>query len=854
MQGFIKLKQVVDSLDCGVMLLNATLKVIYINEWIYKRADIHPHQTDNSHLLEAFPELKSTRFYDCCVDAVKLHLQSFLSNSFNPSPLPLYDPNSVGNELYRLQQSITIKSRDIGDETYCEVVISDVTASVIKECWLKRLANAYREESLTRKLEQTQLSRIIDNTADAILVFTHTGAIELANSSAEDLFGYTREEFEHVHLNDLLSKDQIKQNASVYDRIMLYLNRALDNDQNLNLPPVATSLSSKDGRKVPVEIKFSTSKADERINIITVIRDRTNEIESERIFRESENRFKTLAKIAPVGIFRTDSNGVVRYANETWLQVTGCKHTDLHQLTWHDIIENEERDQVRQRWHKSKSNKLGFNEEFCLRTHEKTNKKTWVIGNLMAEYDVYKNIIGFVGTFTDITQQRLNQEEIERMAYFDALTGLANRRYFKSNLDRQIKLSKRSQGMFALMALDLNGFKSINDTFGHDAGDKVLVEVAKRLTACVRESNVISRIGGDEFNILVSDYDQPKDLIHISKRILDSIKAPIDVSNDEVSVSTSIGITIYPGDAQSPEQLIKNADLALYSAKENKRAFFEFFNPTMNEKAEATMLLEKQVRVALDEDQFEIYYQPIIAAESGEICRAEALVRWRHPDNGLLLPAEFIAPLERCRIIHEFGLEIIRKVGEFSKELSDIKKLSGDFRISINMSPAQFLEPHFTEKFNACQKEVQFDWRKIEVEVTEKSFISNAKHADKVMLELQSYGVSFALDDFGLGYASLTHLTTLPIGLVKIDRAFIASMNNNPKNRDIVLAIIEATQRLGCAVAAEGVESEEQKLFLERSGCDLLQGFLIAKPMPQSQFLDFVDDKHSTVVSIKNAK
>ncbi len=832
-------RRVADSLDAGVIILDSRLRVIYFNNWMYQRSGLSPESVLNLPFQQVFPEIHESRLWDCCREAVEQRLPTRLSNSFNPTPLPIFDPRHIGNELYRLQQMLQIKPQEVAGEVFCEINVNDVTPTVIKENWLKRIAGEQREEARLREQEQSQLSRIIDHTADAILVFQQNGQIDVVNLAAETMFGYSKAEIRAMGLEVLLSGHEESQRSFLYDRLNLLISQALSHRRSLPSTAVTTTLLRKSGEPLPAEIKFSSSFSEGKMSIITIIRDRSAEVESERVLKESENRFKTLAKVAPVGIFRTDAQGILQYANEMWFQITGRTLEVFHRECWLNVVREADRNYVASDWELKKAGGQHFTKEFEVE-RQGVGADTWVLCHLMAEYDGHQNVSGFVGTLTDISEQRRNQEEIERLAYYDSLTGLANRRFFKDRLDRAIKENRRSHGVFAIMALDLDEFKRVNDSLGHDAGDRLLVEVAARLQSCLREVDTIARIGGDEFSIILPGFGEPENVVRTAGRIIQALNEPVHVGRDWVTVSTSIGITLYPHDSGDVDGLIKNADLALYTAKDNGRNGYAFFDPRMNVHAEMNLVLENRIRRGISNDEFIVYLQPLVRASGGGAARAEALVRWLDPQRGILLPAEFIQMAEKARLIKQLGDVVLDKSCAELSRLGRGRKVDESFRISVNISACQFLDPTFTFTVWSTLQKYQLPGRCLELEVTEGVFISDLSLARRVMSCLKGFGVAIALDDFGTGYSSLSYLSYLPVDTLKIDRSFISSLSGKAEGKDIVLAIIDVAQRLNCEVVAEGVETREQFDFLCQAGCDLLQGYWIAKPMSVPDFEQFV--------------
>lgn len=440
-----------------------------------------------------------------------------------------------------------------------------------------------------------------------------------------------------------------------------------------------------------------------------------------------------------------------------------------------------------------------------------------------------------VSLFSDITEQKKSEEVIWRQANFDALTGLPNRRMFMDRLEQEIKKTRRADMPLALMFLDLDRFKEINDALGHERGDVVLKETAKRLAACVRESDTVARLGGDEFTIIMGDLGEVSSVERIAQDILQSLEKPFHLGSEIVYVTTSIGITFYPEDAKEMEALIKNADQAMYAAKSQGGDRYSYFTQTMQETAQKRMLLVKDLRSALAANQFRVYYQPIVELSTGEIRKAEALIRWQHPTRGLVGPAEFIPIAEETGMIIEIGdwvfYQAVRQASQWRASYR------ADFQISVNKSPTQFPREGVTHiPWVAHLKSHGAPGESVVVEITEGLLMEAGVAVTDHLLGFRDAGIQVALDDFGTGYSSLSYLNKFDIDYIKIDQSFVRNLA--PESHDLALceAIIVMAHKLGIKVVAEGVETENQRDLLVAINCDYAQGFLYSRPVPPEEF------------------
>lgn len=431
-------------------------------------------------------------------------------------------------------------------------------------------------------------------------------------------------------------------------------------------------------------------------------------------------------------------------------------------------------------------------------------------------------------------------EETKQLAFFDPLTGLANRRLFKERLEQMLKNVHRGNHGLAVMLLDLDQFKHVNDSLGHHIGDLYLQETANRLKQCVRAQDTVARIGGDEFTILLSDVDGFKAATTVAKKILETFSIPINTDNHSIKLSTSIGISLAPRDGIDSIALIKNADVALYKAKDSGRNNYQFYTEEMNIKADEHMRMESDLRKALIANEFEMHYQPLINVANGRIEFIEALLRWNHPQKGLLLPAEFINTAEDTGLINALGEYVLRSTLTFAKNLQtnqiDMR------RILVNISTKQ-MQNHLYETITNFLNAFELDAGWLGLEITENTLIEITDDTIKTLHELKNANIILAIDDFGIGYSSLSYIKKLPIDLLKIDQSFIRNIPDDSENIEIITAIIAMAHKLKLKVVAEGIETESQLDFLQKNQCDIAQGFYFNRPMPETAMLAILKER-----------
>lgn len=442
-------------------------------------------------------------------------------------------------------------------------------------------------------------------------------------------------------------------------------------------------------------------------------------------------------------------------------------------------------------------------------------------------------------------QQSTN--EIRHLAYHDALTGLPNRLALREHLKYMLPYAKRDQQKIAVLFIDLDDFKRVNDTLGHDIGDQLLKKVSERLKKSIRGSDVVSlaerqdeqspvlsRLGGDEFTLVLMNIRESFDAAIIANRIIKSLSKHFELPGQEVVIGASIGITIFPDDGDSIDTLLKNADIAMYHAKESGKNAYQYFASSMNSGVQKKLEIEAELRYALQHDQLMLHYQPQVDMRTGKLYGAEALIRWQHPDRGMVSPIEFIPVAEQTGLIHEIGKWVIRKASEDIKKWSELYE--GDYWVSINVSSIQFRRQKMVDVFKTILGEVGLEPHKLHIEVTETSLIYSEEQTAKTLNELRKIGLKVWMDDFGTGFSSLSYLRRFPLDGVKIDRSFIKEIQFNTNDLALTRAIIAMAHGLGLSVIAEGVETLNQLKLLKNQDCDICQGFLFSKPLEPKEF------------------
>jgi diguanylate cyclase (GGDEF)-like protein/PAS domain S-box-containing protein len=436
---------------------------------------------------------------------------------------------------------------------------------------------------------------------------------------------------------------------------------------------------------------------------------------------------------------------------------------------------------------------------------------------------------GAVIVFRDVSAARAMSLQMAHSAQHDFLTGLPNRMLFNDRVGQAIGLAQRHMKKVGVLFLDLDGFKHINDSLGHPIGDKLLQSIAKRLVDCVRGSDTVSRQGGDEFVVLLSEMEQPEDAALSARRMLNAVAEAHPIDQHDLHVTTSIGLSVYPDDGLDAETLIKNADTAMYQAKENGRQSYQFFMPAMNVRAVERQSIEESLRRALERQEFALHYQPKINLKTGEISGAEALIRWTHPTRGPVPPGQFIPVAEDCGLILPIGNWVLREACKQARAWVDAGLPLGT--MAVNISAMEFRDENFLEGVFAILKDTGLDPRSLELELTESVLMKRAESTESILRKLRARGVQLAVDDFGTGYSSLSYLRKFPIDALKIDQSFVRQITTAPDETTIVTAVISMGRSLNLRVVAEGVETQEELKFLQAHQCDEAQGYYFSRPV-----------------------
>jgi diguanylate cyclase (GGDEF)-like protein len=461
----------------------------------------------------------------------------------------------------------------------------------------------------------------------------------------------------------------------------------------------------------------------------------------------------------------------------------------------------------------------------------RTGETRWLLNNAVGIFRTPGEQSGWRGTGRDVTDRKSAEARISYLATRDPLTELPNRVLFNDRLEQGIVAARRTGQSLALLFIDLDRFKNINDSLGHQVGDQLLKQVGTRMLDCIRKGDTLSRLGGDEFVVTLEGLQQAEDAAQVASKIIKALSRPFDISGHTLNTSCSIGISIFPLDADDERAMMKNADTAMYHAKEKGRNNYQFFSPEMNTRAVERHTLETALRQAIEQQQFKLYYQPQVDMRSGKVVGVEALLRWDHPQRGLLAPGTFMAVAEETGLIEPIGQWVLRSACQRARAWQDAGYPA--LKIAVNISARQLIRPReFARGLGRVLSATGLEPRYLELEMTESLLVHNAEENIAVLRKLGQEGMRIAVDDFGTGYSSLSYLRQLPIDTLKIDRSFVRDIESDSEDAAIIQAIVAMAHSLGLQVTAEGVETRGQLEALAQIGCDEYQGYLFSRPLP----------------------
>ena len=570
--------------------------------------------------------------------------------------------------------------------------------------------------------------------------------------------------------------------------------------------------------------------------VLSLVKNITDSVAAEKTIRQSEERFRTLIENGSDVILILSETGNITYASPSAQSVMGYLPEDVIGTQAFELVRPDDLTQVLESFGRTLQ---GINEPEPIEFQALHKDGTWrVLEAMSGRIGEGSDAMSVVVNCREITQRKQAEETIRHLAYHDSLTGLPNRALLEDRLAIALARAQRSAQTLAVIFVDLDEFKLVNDTLGHSIGDELLRAAAERLRTLVRDGDTVARVGGDEFVLLLNDVEGVDDAVEVAERVSRSLKEPYRVAQLELTVTASTGISIFPTDGEDATALLRNADTAMYRAKDEGRDNFQLYTSGMGEQVRKRLTLENELRRAIEQQQLVLHYQPIVDINSGEISSCEALVRWQHPERGLVPPAEFIGVAEKAGLITALSEWVMRTACLQHKVWQDAGLCP--VPIAVNISSHRFQYTNFGETTRRILDETSLDPRNLHLEITEGVLMEDVDRAATVLKGLRDLGMCISIDDFGTGYSSLSYLRHLPIDDLKIDMSFVSGIMSNREDQAIVRAIIALAKSLRLKVIAEGVETEEELQFLRDEGCDLAQGFLFARPMPAPDFAKLI--------------
>lgn len=588
-------------------------------------------------------------------------------------------------------------------------------------------------------------------------------------------------------------------------------------------------------------------------SISNAIKKRQLESENHKMqtqLRDSERLHRYIVNKSPDIVYILDGQGRFTFINERIETLLGYTTEEVIGKHYTEIIHDDDIEKAQFKFNERRSGtRSGTNIELKLKCKNNLYSRSFdnrilpIEVNSMGVYSSLEtqsdqNFIGTYGIARDITDRIEAEEMILFQAYHDMLTHLPNRTLLKDRLNQALSIANRNDSHLSIMLLDLDRFKVINDTLGHAVGDHLLRSVAMRLRHCLREGDTLARIGGDEFTLLLPEVKSREEAEFIARKIIKSLKLPFKIDNHELFISASIGISHFPQDGSTMESLIKHADIAMYSVKGRGKNDYQFYNDNMIEAYSKHLSMENDLRRALEDNQFKIFYQPQIDIETHKIIAMEALIRWQHPDRGLISPNEFIGFAEETRLIKQIGNWALKHACCELKKWIDAGII--DTRIAVNVSAVQLEQDDFVNEVLDTLKDNNLPGDLLEIEITENTLMHDADDGINKLRELSDHGIKIAIDDFGTGYSSLNYLKRLPIDTLKIDQSFVHDISNSDGDPSIIKAIIAMADGLNLNLISEGVENEEQLEMLKQWNCKVMQGFLFSQPVPANEAFEML--------------
>ena len=776
--------------------LDRTWHVTYFNAEAERVLEVSRHEALGKELWDVAPELASS-FYKRFQAAMRSQSHAEFEGYYPPLQ-KWYETH-----LYPYNEGLWVFFRDVTER--------------------RRNEAALREGSARNQA-------VLDNILDAIVTIDGGGAINGFNRAAEHIFGYGAADIIGKSVTLLMPEPYRSQHEAFVRRYLTMRSTEQPLSRTRELQGVR-----RNGDIFPLEISLSESTQHEQPLFIAVLRDLTER-------RRIEENTLLAAKVfdnSVEGILVTDATGCIMRVNHAFTLITGYTEVEIVGRT-PAVLKSGRHDELfyHSMWERLNSEGKWQGEIWNRRKNGEIYPE-WLSINMLR--DSAGQVTHFVAIFSDISEKKEAEQRIYHLAYYDGLTELPNRTMFHGRLQQALADAKRNHRIVALLYIDLDRFKNINDTLGHFVGDELLKVAAKRLQNIVRDCDMVARLGGDEFIVMLTDLHHEAEIVHLAQKALGTMAQPFLLDSHEVFVTTSIGISLFPHDAITIDDLLKFADTAMYHAKEAGRNNYQFYRAEMNASAFERLVMENSLRRALDREEFMLFYQPKNELASGRIVGVEALLRWRHPDLGTVMPAQFVPVLEETGMVVAVGEWVLRTA---CRQMVAWREAGhAPLTVAINLSPRQFGQSNLGQVIDNVLQETGADPQWLELEITEGSLMGDAEASVALLRKLKEKGIRISVDDFGTGYSSLSYLKRFPIDTLKIDQSFVRDVTTNPDDAAIAGTIIAMGHSLNLQVIAEGVETCDQLTFLRTHGCDEVQGYLFSRAVPAEEMSTLLQER-----------
>ena len=664
------------------------------------------------------------------------------------------------------------------------------------------------------------LRSVVENSSDIVKIVDPDGTLRYASPAFERMLGYAPEEaigtmnvLDHVHPDDL-------------PHVLEETEKALS-EGGITTNKAEYRFRHKDGSWRWLESVGTYLLDDQAVRGVVV----TSRDVTER--KEAEERYRTLVEQIPAVTYidPVDDPDTSLYTSPQIEQMLGYTPQEWHnEKLWPRRLHPDDRERVLAADKRFEAGgEEPFSEEYRLLA--KDGSVVWVREEAVLVRDEAGEPLYWQGVFYDLTERKALEERLQYQAFHDYLTDLPNRRLFMDRLGQALRRTIRRHKRVAVLFMDLDGFKVVNDSLGHDVGDRLLTVVAQRLRRCLRPEDTLARFGGDEFVVLIEALDDPAQAVQVAERITEELRGPFIMEGRDLYVIASIGISLGDARTHDPDDLLREADTAMYRVKD-AGGVFRVFNPAMYERAFTQLEVENDLRRAIEQEEFVVHYQPMVDLQTGELWGMEALVRWDHPERGLLEPSEFVPIAEESGLVIPMGEQILREACFRAKEWQEEDPRVPPLMMSVNLSASQLSRLDLAETVERVLGETGLEGSRLTLDVTETVYVKVLAANTAILDRLRGLGVRFSIDDFGTGYSSLSYLKRLPADAIKIDKAFVDGLGKEVEDTAVIRMIIELAHTLGLEVIAEGVETEEQVALLKEMGCDFAQGYHFSKPLP----------------------